>query len=231
MKPQQTVPYMNRYKVVESFVSVNGEGARSGELALFIRFAHCNLDCSYCDTRWANDKSVPYALMSREEILELIKKSGVTNVTLTGGEPLIQKDFIPLIQFLTEHCDNIFEIETNGSSSIKVLKELKKAPLVTMDYKLPSSNMESHMNMENFNYLEERDSIKFVTGSTADLVRMDKIVKKYNLNKRVNIFISPVFGQINPVEIVDFMKKKKLNNIRLQTQLHKIIWHPDAVGV
>lgn len=231
MKLQQTVPFMNRYKVVESFVSVNGEGARSGELALFIRFAHCNLDCSYCDTRWANDKNVPYALMSKEEILQLINKSGVLNVTLTGGEPLIQKDFIPLVKYLTEHSDNIFEIETNGSISIKELKGLNKAPLVTMDYKLSSSNMESHMNLDNFNYLQERDSIKFVTGSANDLVKMEKIIKKYNLNTRVNVFISPVFGEIDPVEIVDFMKKRKLNNIKLQAQLHKIIWHPEAVGV
>lgn len=83
---------MKAYQVVESFVSINGEGRRAGQLALFIRFAGCNLRCSYCDTMWANEPGVAYTWMTKEEIYDLVRESGVENVTITGGEPLLQKD-------------------------------------------------------------------------------------------------------------------------------------------
>ena len=78
------------YKVVETFISINGEGQHAGELALFIRFAGCNLNCNYCDTRWANQPDVVYQEMTETEIKALVTDSGVRNVTLTGGEPLLQ---------------------------------------------------------------------------------------------------------------------------------------------
>ena len=89
---------MNKYKVVETFVSINGEGTRAGQLAMFVRFKGCNLRCEYCDTMWANEKDAEYKVMSGEELLDSIKNSGVKNVTLTGGEPLLQnniKGFCP----------------------------------------------------------------------------------------------------------------------------------------
>ena len=78
-------------QVVEQFVSINGEGKRAGQLALFVRFAGCNLKCEYCDTKWANEKDVPYDSYTAQDLYNQIKERGVTNVTLTGGEPLLQK--------------------------------------------------------------------------------------------------------------------------------------------
>ena len=84
------------YKIVERFVSINGEGKFSGQLATFIRFAGCNLNCSFCDTKWANQLDVKYELMTADEIYNYIKETGIINVTLTGGEPLIQNNISEL---------------------------------------------------------------------------------------------------------------------------------------
>ena len=87
-------------KVVEKFTSINGEGTRAGELAVFIRFKGCNLRCSYCDTMWANEPDCQYKEETPEEILNYVLETGIRNVTLTGGEPLLQKDIRELINLL-----------------------------------------------------------------------------------------------------------------------------------
>lgn len=223
--------YLSNFKVAEKFISINGEGVRAGQLAVFIRFTGCNLNCSYCDTRWANQIDAPYEIMSENEIYYYIKKSGVKNVTLTGGEPLIQPDIEVLIKTLS--CDNSLniEIETNGSADISKISKISTPPSFTMDYKLPSSGMEKCMNTDNFNYLFKDDTVKFVAGSQHDLETAYQIIKKYNLTEKCHVYISPVFNAINPQDIVEFMKIHKLNNVNLQLQLHKFIWAPDKKGV
>ena len=93
---------MNEFRVAEKFVSINGESRRAGELAVFIRFVGCNLNCSYCDTAWAIPGDAPHEIMSLEKLLEYADTSGVTNVTLTGGEPLLQKGIEDLTAELIE---------------------------------------------------------------------------------------------------------------------------------
>ena len=89
-------------KVVEKFTSINGEGTRAGELAVFVRFKGCNLRCSYCDTMWANEPDCPYEEETPEEILNYVLGTEIRNVTLTGGEPLLQKDIRELIHLLLQ---------------------------------------------------------------------------------------------------------------------------------
>ncbi|MDD6059033.1 MAG: putative 7-carboxy-7-deazaguanine synthase QueE [Ruminococcus sp.] len=221
---------MTLYPVAEKFVSINGEGTRAGELAVFIRFRKCNLRCSYCDTKWANSCDAPAEMMSAEEISAYIDDSGVTNVTLTGGEPLLRSGLYELIEILMKNGKSI-EIETNGSLPIKKLAGKPCRPLFTMDYKLPSSGMESSMCLENFQYLSESDTVKFVSGSISDLEKAKEIIERFSLSERCHVYFSPVFGSINPEQIVDFMKKYRLNRTRLQLQLHKFIWTPDKKGV
>ena len=84
---------MFNYKVVEIFESINGEGKKAGQLALFIRFQKCNLNCSYCDTKWANSDTSPYTLMSLEELYNKVVESGIKNITITGGEPLLHRKY------------------------------------------------------------------------------------------------------------------------------------------
>lgn len=218
------------FAVVEKFVSINGEGIRAGELAVFIRFRKCNLNCSYCDTKWANTESAETEMMSAEDIAQYIAETGVKNVTLTGGEPLLQKNIYDLIKILAEQGNSV-EIETNGSISIAELSKKPCRPIFTLDYKLPGSNMEKSMLVDNYNYINKNDAVKFVAGSKSDLEKALQIINEYDLTKKCHVYISPVFDRINPVEIVDFMAENKLNDVRLQLQLHKFIWNPDERGV
>jgi 7-carboxy-7-deazaguanine synthase len=218
------------FKLVEKFVSINGEGPRAGELAVFLRFCGCNLNCGYCDTHWANTADVKYELVAAEELVAYVKSTGIKNVTLTGGEPLLQADIAHLIELLGAAGAEV-EIETNGSVSLKYFASLSPRPAVTADYKLPSSGMEKYMLTENFPYLTLQDAVKFVVGDKRDLLRAEEIINSYGLTDRCHVYFSPVFGKIEPAEIVEFMKERKLNSVRLQLQLHKIIWEPDMRGV
>ena len=241
-------------KVVEKFVSINGEGTRAGELAVFIRFKGCNLACSYCDTMWANERDCPFTEMSQEEILDYVKSTGVKNVTLTGGEPLLQEGVDKLIDLLLDSGHRV-EIETNGAVDLKPF--IKPAnfdskngadmsgsegsgripfskshrPVFTMDYKLPGSRCEIRMIHSNFDLLGEQDTVKFVSGSFEDMERAKSIIETYDLTNRCHVYLSPVFGSIEPVDMVDFMIKNNMNDVRLQIQLHKVIWDPNKRGV
>ena len=218
-------------KVVEKFVSINGEGSKAGQLAVFIRFAGCNLDCVYCDTKWANEEDVSYLEMSKEEIYEYIKNTGVKNITVTGGEPLLQDGIYEFLEYLSLDKELSVEIETNGSVDISLFKKIDNTPSFTMDYKLDYSNMENKMFLDNLKNLDKRDVIKFVSGSQKDLEILKNIVEKYNLIERTKVYVSPVFGAIEPSVIVDWMIENNLNGMNLQIQMHKIIWDPEKKGV
>lgn len=219
------------YKVVETFISINGEGQHAGELALFIRFAGCNLNCNYCDTRWANQPDVVYQEMTETEIKALVTDSGVRNVTLTGGEPLLQPGMYQLLETMESLPDIRIEIETNGSVDIEPYMTLIRRPAFTLDYKLPGSGMEAGMNTENYRYLTKEDTVKFVISDKADLTRAREIIEQYQLEGRCGIYYSPVFGRIQPAEIVDDMIEHRLNGVHMQLQMHKFIWDPEQRGV
>ena len=218
-------------QVVEKFISINGEGRRCGQLATFIRFAGCNLNCGYCDTAWAYDRKVAFDPMTAEEVYAYIKETQVTNVTLTGGEPLLQQDMGELLELLSQDPELYVEIETNGSVLLSKFSDLENPPSFTMDYKLPSSGMERMMALENFDHLTEKDTVKFVSGSMEDLEKARELINKYKLTEKTSIFISPVFGDIELESIVDFMKDNQMNGVNMQVQLHKIIWDPNERGV
>ena len=222
---------MGVFEVAETFVSINGEGKKAGQLAVFVRFRGCGLNCSYCDTKWANEQDTPFVTQTAEEIYSYIQSTGVQNVTLTGGEPLLQKDIKELISMLTGDGFHYCEIETNGAVPLAELASMELAPSFTMDYKLPSSGMEKYMVKENFQCLTQKDTVKFVSGSMDDLRRAKEIIEEYRLIGRTGIYLSPVFGKIDPADMVDFLKENKLNGVNLQLQLHKIIWDPNAKGV
>lgn len=221
---------MAEFKVAEHFVSINGEAAHAGELALFIRFTECNLYCSYCDTAWANSPDAPHTVFTTQQLADLVMESGVKNVTITGGEPLLQSDLPELLKAL--HAIGVrTEIETNGSRRIADYAEMPERPVFTLDYKCPSSGMEAFMLTENYRYLQAHDSVKFVVGSREDLEKARTIITEYALADRCHVFLSPVFGKIDPKEIVAFMQEHKINGVKMQLQMHKFIWHPEERGV
>ena len=218
-------------RVAEKFISINGEGVRAGELAVFVRFQGCNLACHYCDTKWALAKDCPYEEMSPEQIYAYIKSTGIKNVTLTGGEPLLNKDMDRLLAILLADEDLRVEIETNGAVDLRKFCACPGRPVFTMDYKLPSSGYEKSMVLSNFELLSPDDTVKFVSGSTQDLERTYQVIQEYDLLHKCHVYFSPVFSDIEPVEIVNFMMDHKLNEARLQIQMHKVIWDPDKRGV
>lgn len=222
----------HKYKVAEIFTSINGEGTRAGELAVFVRLCGCNLRCSYCDTMWANSENASYTEMTACEIRKAVLETGVKNLTLTGGEPLNAEYAKELLEELLQDDSISAEIETNGSISIKEFDSISNRPIFTIDYKLPSSGMEDKMLIaENMPYIKEKDCMKFVAGSEEDLINAAEIIEKYDLTKRCHVYLSPVFGKIDPAFMVEFMKERKLNGVRLQLQLHKFIWDPNKRGV
>lgn len=226
---------MTTLKVVEKFVSINGEGRRQGELAAFVRLGGCNLRCTYCDTAWAwdmqGDNAPDFTEETPEEILAWVKATGVKNVTLTGGEPLIHPGVDELLAALCADATLSVEVETNGSVDLARFADWPHRPLFTMDYKLPQSGMENRMNCGNFALLGADDVVKFVCTDMDDLRRAEEIMREYELIGRVAVFLSPVFGSINVAEMVDFMQEKRLNGVRLQLQMHKFIWPPEQRGV
>ena len=228
---------MKKFRVAEKFVSRNGESRLAGELAVFIRFTGCGLRCSYCDTAWALSPDAPHELMSLEDIVDYGKNTGITNVTLTGGEPLMQQAVTDLVAELIGTNHKV-EIETNGAVSIKELSELSDTLgltdelSVTLDYKCPSSLMEDRMLMDNYDYLREYDTVKFVVGTVEDMLRAKEIIDRYSLiGKKIKVYLSPVYGELEYKDIVQFMMDNKMNGVRFQLQQHKIIWDPDMRGV
>ena len=212
-------------RVLEIFYSIDGEGKRAGELTTFIRLAGCNLRCVWCDTAYSHDCNAGQE-MCIDAIIKEVEKYGCKNITVTGGEPLIHKDIDILLQKLSKLGYDI-NIETNGSISIeKYLNAKYKNVWFTMDYKTTSSGMNSKMKQKHYMQLRKQDVLKMVVGSNKDLNEAYKVIKECSQNKNL-FYLSPVFGMIEPVQIVEFMKKKQLYNVRIQLQLHKIIWDKD----
>lgn len=222
-----------RYNIIEKFLSIDGEGPTAGEIATFIRFGGCNLCCLWCDTAYSIDKDIKGESLTKEEIYSYIKKNGASNITITGGEPLIQENIEDLIYFLAQDPDLLIHIETNGSvpiTSFRMISELNNVSFI-VDYKLPGSNMEDKMDLLNYEALSKKDVCKFVIGSWIDLLRAKEIVDKYRLTERCQVYFSPIISNIEPSLIVEFMKNNNMNHIKVQIQLHKIIWSPETRGV
>ena len=193
----------------------------------------CNFRCRYCMPAEGVCKREHSEMLSFEELTEIVRTAvslGVSKVRLTGGEPLLQPHIGELITALGALGYRV-EIETNGSVALEPFAALAFRPCFTMDYKLPDSGMESAMKPENFDLLRSQDAVKFVVGSRSDLNRALEVIRQYALTAKCTVFFSPVFGAIEPVEIVEFLEEHKLNRVRLQLQLHKLIWDPQKRGV
>lgn len=215
-------------KVVEIFESIDGEGVRVGYPVTFIRLYGCNLNCSYCDSRYACE-AANFTEMPIESIVAEVEKYGHKRITLTGGEPLIHPDVKFLINELLS-LDYKVNIETNGSVDITPYCK-KRDVLITMDYKCPSSNQESRMKTDNLLLLRKTDVLKFVVGSEEDLEAAKQVILNYELQGKCVIYMSPVFGKIESRRIVEFILENGFEGVRVQLQLHKFIYDPNARGV
>jgi len=218
------------FQVAERFVSINGEGQRAGEPAAFVRFSGCNLRCSWCDTLWAVEEPAREE-MTVSEIIQWVESTGIKNVTLTGGEPMLQKDIRELLVRFSGDPFIRVEVETNGAVDLSPYFGISDRISYTVDYKCPGSGMERFMIGHNFKRLRECDTVKFVVTDRFDLMRMFEVIEQYRLTEVCKVYVSPVFGRIDPQEIVEELLQRKANDVRLQLQLHKLIWNPEERGV
>lgn len=221
-------------KIVEIFSSIDGEGIRTGQLCTFIRTFGCNCKCVYCDSLYALTGH-EYTEMSVTEIVDKCVELKNKCITLTGGEPLIHKDVELLISELVREGFDV-NIETNGTVDISrfFMDSNTGSLFFTVDYKTPYSGEEDKMCLNNFyKNVGSCDVVKFVCADIKDLNKMLEVVTEMEKQLYVmpHIFVSPVFGKITPVELVDFIKEHNLQSVRVQLQLHKYIWPSDMKGV
>ena len=210
-------------KVNEIFKSIQGESTHSGLPCIFIRLTYCNLRCTYCDTEYAfhegNDMSI-------KDILDHIKPMKTKLVEVTGGEPMLQDNTIPLMQELLKNNYDVL-LETSGAISLKnVPKKVKKI----VDFKCPSSSMSDKNLWSIIDELNDKDEIKFVIGDFKDYEWAKSKIDKYDLDKKWVVLFSPVFGKISLEKLANWILKDNLN-VRLQLQMHKYIWDPDKRAV
>ena len=217
-------------RVVEIFSSIEGEGKRAGRLCTFIRLAGCNLRCSYCDTAYAL-KFTDGEEMSPEEILDDVCRRSESNlVTLTGGEPLA-RDVREVHELLRQLTEKGFEVNVETNGSIDVNRFRMPGVFFTVDYKCLSSGMSTHMQPDFELMLTSEDVVKYVVGSYQDLLGALGHYKLHVKATGAAVYVSPVFGEIQPKEIVQFMQKFTLSTWRIQLQIHKFIWDPNMRGV
>ena len=165
--------------------------------------------------------------MSVQRVINEIEKYGCKLVEITGGEPLVQA--YECLELMNKLCKLGYEvmIETGGSLSIKDIDPRVK---IIMDLKCPSSGMEKKNLYQNLMFLKPNDELKFVIGDRMDYEWTNDVLKKYNLQGKCIILFSVVFGKLEPVELINWILKDKLD-VRFQLQMHKYIWHPETKGV
>ncbi len=214
-------------RICEIFTSLEGEGIRAGKVCTFIRTVGCNLRCSWCDTDYSYEGGKE---MSPEEILGSVP-SDASLVTITGGEPLLQpvEEMEKVVKGLLARGIEV-NFETNGSADFRPF--LRDGVIITADYKLPSSRMTGKMDMDLLGRLRRCDVLKFVVGTEDDIREMEGVIA--DLLPACHVFVSPVFGTMEPARLAEWLKGYGLKNrtdIRLQIQLHKVIWPPELRGV
>ena len=206
--------------IIEIFPSIQGESTYQGEPCTFIRLSGCNLKCKYCDTLYSHEKGVE---ISQDTIIKKVKEYGNKIVEITGGEPLLQKNSIELMEKLIDLGYTVL-LETNGSISIK---NVPKDVISIVDIKSPASGMNDKMSKENIEIIRPHDQIKFVLMDRKDYLWAKEFVQKFNLTSRCKILFSAVFVSLPLNELADWIVEDKLN-VRLNVQIHKFIWGIDS---
>jgi 7-carboxy-7-deazaguanine synthase len=210
-------------KINEIFTSIQGETSFAGLPFTFVRLTGCNLRCSYCDTPYAYEEGVEWSI---DQVLAEIHQKGIARIVLTGGEPLLQNETPTLCSLMAEKGFSVL-LETNGSMPIKNIDQRVHRIL---DLKCPGSGMDAHMDFKNINYLTPRDEVKFVVSDRNDFQWALTIIKRYNLEDRTHILISPAHQLVHPRELAEWIMQEKLN-ARLQLQLQKYVWPDKMRGV
>ena len=207
---------MAQLKIFEIFYSLQGESSRVGLPTIFIRLSGCPMRCNYCDTAYAFQGG---SMMTIDEIIEAIKKYHTHYVTVTGGEPLAQKEVLNLLKVLADKNFKV-SLETGGGLSIK---EVDPRIKIILDIKTPESGEEKKNYWENLNFIHLKDEIKFVLCSREDYDWAKKIINQYKLPEKCDVLFSPVYQKLNNTDLGNWILEDQLP-VRMQIQLHKLLW-------
>jgi len=207
---------VTQLKVFEIFYSLQGESSRVGLPTIFIRLSGCPMRCHYCDTAYAFQGG---SMMGMDDIMSSIKKYDTRYVTVTGGEPLAQKEVLNLLKTLAD-SDYEVSLETGGGLSIK---EVDPRIKIILDIKTPESGEEKKNHWENLEVINSKDEIKFVLCSREDYDWAKQILDQYQLTEKCEILFSPVYQKLNATDLGNWILKDQLH-VRMQIQLHKLLW-------
>ncbi len=203
-------------RLTEVFFSLQGETSRAGLPTVFIRLTGCPLRCRWCDT--------PYSFQGGETVtltalLAQVAAFGAATVCVTGGEPLAQKNCLPLLVAL---CDSGYSVSLETSGALDVSKVDPRVSRI-VDIKAPDSGEEARNRWENITHLTPQDEIKFVLANRADYDWAREVIKAQKLAQVCPLLFSPVQGELSPASLAEWILADRLP-VRLQMQLHKVLW-------
>jgi 7-carboxy-7-deazaguanine synthase len=207
----------------EIYRSIQGESTFAGLPCVFVRLAVCDARCSYCDTPHAFNQGRNCAL---EEVVDRVLAYQCPLVEITGGEPLLQDEVFPLMTRLADRGLTVL-LETSGAHDVG---RVDRRVHIIMDLKCPDSGECANNRWENLGLLKPSDQIKFVIGSRGDFDWAVETIRKHQLDSRFTVLLSPVFDAVRPLDLAQWLLDSGLQ-ARMQIQLHKVIWDPQARGV
>jgi 7-carboxy-7-deazaguanine synthase len=214
----------DRLRINEIFFSIQGESTWVGRPCAFVRLTGCDLRCSWCDTEYAFHEG---RTMAVDDVAAQLLGYGCDLVEVTGGEPLLQAAVHPLIARLLEAGMTVL-VETSGASDVS---RLDPCAIKVMDLKCPGSGEVARNLWSNLEHLTPRDEVKFVIADRADYEWARDVTRRHNLAARVNaVLMSCAFGLLEPALLAGWILADGLP-VRMQLQMHKHIWAPDARGV
>jgi len=209
--------------VNEIFKSIQGESSYTGRPCIFIRLTGCNLRCSWCDTEYAFYEGQPKSV---KDIMDAIDPLGVPLVEITGGEPLLQEEVYDLMDALLAKNYEVL-LETGGGVSVAKVPE---RVIKILDVKCPGSGEDAKNLWDNLDHLNPHDEVKFVLADRADYEWSRDVLQRRDIHQKVQVLFSPVYDTLGLKELAAWVLDDNLP-VRVQTQLHKIIWGKDAIGV
>ena len=210
-------------RVTEIFHSIQGESTFAGQPCVFVRLTGCPLRCTWCDTDYAFYGGSGQSI---EQILAKVESYGCRLVEVTGGEPLAQPESLTLI---TRLCERGFDVLIETSGAIDTAAVDARAHVI-LDVKCPGSGMSDRMHWPNLDRLTGKDEVKFVLTDRSDYDWACHVLAQYELASRCPVLMSPVFGSLDVRQLAEWILADRLP-VRLQLQLHKLIWTPDMRGV
>jgi 7-carboxy-7-deazaguanine synthase len=210
--------------ISEIYLSVQGESTHVGRPCVFVRLTACDLRCRWCDTPYAFTGG---ASMTVDDVVAAVQAYGTALVEITGGEPLLQPDVVPLMDRLLALGHEVM-LETGGQ---RPTEHVPADVITILDVKCPASGEAGRMHWPNLDRLRPRDEVKFVIQDRADFDYACDVVRRYALDARAGaVLFSPVHGALAPAELTRWILESRLP-VRLQLQVHKYIWTPETRGV